>query len=77
LLGDRLIISNFIKENSLIFSDKGRKCLILALKKNFPHLDEVDDSMIEVIIETFDFNNEDSLKILNTASKYAKLYIFS
>lgn len=69
-------IRDFLKENNVILSEKGEECLMLALKQGFPNL-KVNKRTLEVFVGLYEFSEEDCIKIIHVASKYAKLYILS
>lgn len=71
-----MIIRDFIKENNLYLSDKGEECFISAIKDVFPSL-RMSSSNTVMLYFFIDLKDEDYYKIIQLASKYAKLYIFS
>ena len=71
-----MILQNVLKENKLVFSDKGEECLMLAIKQVLPNL-KINKRTLGIFVGVYEFSEEDCIKIIHLTSKYAKLYALS
>ncbi len=74
-----MILIEAFREEGLILSDKGIGAMAKALKEIFPALDTIDwdDNRLVGHFLLLDLKDDDCLKLLQLASKYAKLWLFS
>jgi hypothetical protein len=73
-----MILIEFLRENKFILSDKGQQVISKALKEVYPNLEDwkADDKTISRFIG-YDLPDEDCLKILQLAARYASLWAFA
>lgn len=75
-----MLLEQFLKQNNYKLSEKGRKCILYALEELFPNLNidsDFNNIIRDSIISHLDLKEEDALKVIQTAAKYAKLWMFS
>lgn len=70
-------IQGLLRENNMAFSEKGKLCIIKAIKDYYPILQSIDERITSKYIWCYELNDEDCLAILHLASRYAKLWAFS
>lgn len=73
-----MMLIEFLKENEIQLSGKGTNAMARAIRDVLDPVDDgVDDETLVGRVLTYDFSEEECLRILQLTAKYAKLWLFS
>jgi hypothetical protein len=72
-------LEDYLKENNIALSSKGRACLAMAIRDLYPILDEklADEFMVEYFLSFYDLPKADLEFIIIRMARYVKLFIYT
>lgn len=73
-----MTLEEFLKQNKIKMTNKGKRAFLLAVKDVYPNLSFTSDTLTCFeLIKTWDLPKLDLIKIMSLSAKYSKLYTFA